>query len=241
MAMAIACVARGGLYGRVRRMAATASGPRLTCRGCKGTIDIPGRRVGDAVDCPSCGIRNVILRSKTMGEVPPAIEQGGLSHDDRLEVQAALKRILTRRHGEAHGHVELYPNWAVFVAGVQFYLSAVMAGQNLIALGEERRGRKVQVVGVLAYVVAVSGVVALRVLLRDRLPDAVYQGLLAGIPLVAATWLTWTQAGPANAAREHGARNAPLLLPLLVGLMLAIAQGFALYFLFLRIYGHHLL
>lgn len=223
-------------------MAATASSaPRLTCRGCKATIDIPGLRVGDSVKCQACGAQNVILRSKTQGDVPPAIVQGGLSHEERAEVQAALKRIHTRRHGEAHGHVELYPNWAVFVAGVQFYLSAVMAGQNLIALGEERRGRRLQVVGVLAYVLAVSAVVALRVLLGDRLPDAVYQGLVAGIPLIAATWLTWTQAAQANAAREHGARSAPLVLPGLVGLMLAIAQGFALYFLFLRIYGHHLL
>ncbi len=83
-------------------MAATASGaPRLTCRGCKGTIDIPGLRVGDAARCPACGAQNVVLRSKTQGDVPPAIVQGGLSQDEsrakRDEYRRAMSACLESR------------------------------------------------------------------------------------------------------------------------------------------------
>lgn len=211
--------------------------PKLTCA-CGAAIDISDRRVGDSVRCPGCQALRVVIRSRVTGDVPPAARTGGLTVEERNEVAQALKRIKVRRAGEARGQVELYPSWAVFIAGVQFYLSAILAGQNLATLGEPRRGRQLQVLGVVAYLV--TGGALLAAYVKLNLPPPVLYGLLAGIPLVFATWFTALQHGPATVAREHGARSASLALPLLVGTILAIAQAFTVYFLLRAVYGPHM-
>ena len=214
----------------------TTVSPKLTCS-CGAVIDISDRRVGDSVRCSACQALRVVIRSRVTGDVPPAARTGGLTTDERDEVARALKRIKVRRAGQARGQVELYPSWAVFVAGVQFYLAALLAGQNLATLGEPRRGRQLQVLGVVAYLVC--GGALLLAYMKLSLPPPVLYGLLAGVPLVFATWLTALQHGPSSVAREHGARNASLALPLLVGTILGIAQAFAVYFLLRAVHGQH--
>lgn len=211
--------------------------PKLACA-CGASIEIPGLRVGDSVKCTACQQVRVVIRSRVTGEVPPAAQTGGLGAEERDEVARALKRIKLRRVGAASGHVELYPSWLVFVAGVQFYLSAILAGQNLMALGEARRGRSLQVIGVASYVVI--GVALLLAYAKLNLPQTVLLGLAAVIPLCFAIWFTSAQHAPASVAREHGAKNASILLPLFVGVILAIAQAFTVYFVLRAIYGPHM-
>ncbi|MCO5165478.1 MAG: hypothetical protein M9894_03800 [Planctomycetes bacterium] len=218
-------------------MATTTVSPSMACP-CGATIDLTDRRVGDSVRCGGCQRLSVVLRSRVKGDVPPAARTGGLTADERQEVAQALKRIKVRRAGAARGQVELYPSWAVFVAGVQFYLAAILAGQNLQALGEPQRGRRLQVMGVVAYLL--SGGALLFAYLRLQLPPPVLYGLLAGVPLLFAIWFTAAQHGPATVAREHGARSAGLALPLLVGIILAVAQAFTVYFLMRAVYGPHM-
>ena len=55
------------------------------------------------------------------------------------------------------------------------------------------------------------------------------------IPLGFAFHYTNMQAAASAAAREAGADNAPVVLPLLLGLILAIAQAFAVWFLELQL------
>lgn len=211
-------------------MASTSvSPPRLACA-CGQAIDIPGVRVGESVTCPKCQAVRVVIRSRVTGDVPPAARTGGLSADERAEVKDALKRIKLRRAGAAAGHVELYPSWAVFVAGVQFYLSAILAGQNLVALGEARRGRQLQAIGIISYVACAAALLVAH--FKLNLPRPFMLGLLGVIPLLFAAWFTSAQHEQANVAREHGARSASLLLPGLVGVILAVAQAFALNFLY---------
>lgn len=211
--------------------------PRLACA-CGAAIEIPSARVGDSVKCPGCQAVRVVIRSRVTGEVPPAAQTGGLNAEERDEVAQALKRIKLRRVGAASGHVELYPSWLVFVTGVQFYLSAFLAGQNLIALGEGRRGRTLQVIGVVSYLLI--GAALLVAYVKLGLPQSILLGLAAVIPLLFAIWFTSSQHASASVAREHGARNAPILLPLFVGVILAIAQAFTVYFLLRAIYGPHM-
>ncbi len=211
---------------------------RMSCPGCAAAIDLTGRKIGDSARCPGCGKLQVVLRSRAQGDVPPAVVTGGLSAEERGEVRDALRRIKLRRVGQGRAHVELYPSWAIFTAGVQFYLAAILAGQNLIALGEPARGRRLQVAGVLAYALLGAGLLfAARTLDLEAVPQVARLAVLAVVPLVFAVVCTQAQHAPAQAAREHGARQASLLLPGLVGLILAIAQAFAVYFLWLRLDG----
>lgn len=219
-------------------MAATSVTPQLSCA-CGAKIEIQGSRVGDSVPCPSCKALRVVLRSRVLGDVPPAAQTGGLTANERHEVAQALKRIKVRRAGAARGHVELYPSWAVFVAGVQFYMAALLAGQNLALLGETRRGKQVKVMGVVAYLV--TGGALLFAFLKLQLPQPLLLGILALVPLLFASWFTALQHGPATVAREHGAKNANLALPLLVGIILAVAQAFAVYFLMRAVYGPNMM
>lgn len=218
-------------------MAATTVTPQMSCA-CGATIELQGNRVGDSVPCPSCKALRVILRSRVLGDVPPAAQTGGLTANERQEVAQALKRIKVRRAGAAHGHVELYPSWAVFVAGVQFYMAALLAGQNLQLLGETRRGKQVKVMGVLAYLV--TGAALLFAFLK-HVPQPILLVVLAVVPLLFASWFTAMQHGPASVAREHGAKNASLALPLLVGIILSVAQAFAVYFLMRAVYGPNMM
>lgn len=212
---------------------ASGAASRLACA-CGVTFEIPGKRIGDTVKCSSCGALRVVIRSKAQGDVPPAVTAGKLDDEEQREVQDALKRIKLRRAGRATAHVALYPSWSVFLAGVQYYLSAIMAGQNLIALGDEKGGRRLMWMGVISYVLVGVGLLALTFLAGPSLPRWVLYPLLLGIPLLHALWFTSSQHAPAQAAREAGAKNAPVVVPLLIGVILAIAQGFAVWFLKLR-------
>lgn len=219
-------------------MAATSVTPQLSCK-CGAKIEIQGVRVGDSVPCPGCKALQVVLRSRVVGDVPPAAQTGGLTVAERQEVAQALKRIKVRRAGAARGHVELYPSWAVFVAGVQFYMAALLAGQNLALLGETRRGKQVKVIGVVAYLAMGAGL--LFAFLKLHVPQPVLLGVMAGVPLLFACWFTAMQHGPASVAREHGAKNASLALPLMVGIILSVAQAFAVYFLMRAVLGPNMM
>lgn len=69
------------------------------------------------------------------------------------------------------------------------------------------------------------------------IPAWVGGGAALGIPLAFAIMFTRAQHAPCAAAREAGAQPASVVLPLLVGLILAIAQAFALWFLTLQLSG----
>ena len=211
----------------------TTHAPRLNCP-CGAATPVVGKRVGDSVTCSGCGKLRVIIRSKVTGDLPAAVEAGALSTHERDEVAETLRRIKLRRVGRATQHVDLYPNWAVFVAGVQFYLSGFLAGQNLIALGQEERGKRVQVTSVILYLLLGGGMLALHYGTQDLFPRAALLPALL-IPLGFASYYVSIQAAPAAAAREAGAGNASVVLPLLLGLILAIAQAFAVWFLELQL------
>lgn len=215
-------------------MAATqvTNAPRLNCD-CGAATPVAGKRVGDSITCSGCRELRVIIRSKVAGDMPAAVEAGALSADERGEVAETLRRIKLRRVGRATQHVDLYPNWAVFVAGVQFYLSGFLAGQNLIALGQEERGKRLQVVSVVLYLLLGGGLLALYYGTQELFPPAALLPALL-IPLGFASYYTSIQAAPAGAAREAGAGNASVVLPLLLGMILLIAQAFAVWFLHLQ-------
>lgn len=211
--------------------------PQLICSGCQAAIDLGGRRVGDSMSCPRCSSLQVITRSKTRGDVPTVITGGGLDPHERREVDEALRRIKLRRVGHATRHLKLFPSWAIFLAGVQFYLSGILAGQNLIVQGSERAGRRLQILGVVSYLLLGAAMLAGAFLLGDRIPPAAGLGVLLAVPLAFAAYFTSAQHAPCAAAREAGAGDAPVFLPLLLGLILAIAQAFAVWFLKLRLDG----
>jgi hypothetical protein len=77
--------------------------------------------------------------------------------------------------------------------------------------------------------------------LKLHAPQPILLGLLAAIPLVFASWFTALQHGPSSVAREHGAKNASLALPLLVGIILSVAQAFAVYFLMRAVLGPNMM
>jgi hypothetical protein len=189
---------------------ANATAPVLVCS-CGREIELVGQKIGDSLTCPACKTLCVVIRSKTKGEILAAVRSGSLNAGERREVSETLRRIKLRRVGQATRHVKLYPSWAVFLSGAQFYLSAILAGQNLINQGNPARGKRLQIIGVVSY-------------------------LLLG-PLLFGLYFTWVQHASCNAARDAGAQTAPVALPLLFGLILAIAQAFAVWFLKLQIDG----
>jgi len=209
---------------------------RLACA-CGHEIEIPTARVGDSVTCPECRVVRVVIRSKVTGDVPPAVQAGALSREERREVDETLRRIKLRRVGRATRHVDLYPSWAVFVAGVQFYLSAILAGENLKALGDERRGKRVQLLGVGGYVVLGAGLLASTLRWGDQVPFGALLAVLLAIPLAFAVYFTSIQHQAGVAAREAGAQDASVVPPLLMGVILAVAQAFAVWFLKIKIEG----
>ncbi|MCA8925806.1 MAG: hypothetical protein KDD82_28620 [Planctomycetes bacterium] len=209
--------------------------PTLTCGSCQAVVQLQGKRVGDSIHCPGCKALNVITRTKVKGELPVARRTGGLNADERQNVAETLRRIQLRRLGRSTQHVSLYPNWAVFVAGVQFYLAAILAAENLSVMGFQQRGRRLRVFGIVSYVVLAALVLAEVVFLGDVIPLWVNGIVLGGIPLVMAVYFTNAQAKPTEAAREAGATQSSVLLPLLFGLILAITQAFAVWFLKLQL------
>src|SRR5258708_5993207 len=129
-------------------MAKAVAVPTLKCA-CGASFDIPGRRISDTIECPSCRKSQVILRSKVEGDVPPADGAPGQISARLPEVQESLERIRLRRAGHAARGVALYPLWAIFALQVfGFYLAAFLVGQNLVALGYRERGRRLQTLGI---------------------------------------------------------------------------------------------
>jgi hypothetical protein len=205
--------------------------PELKCE-CGVVIQIAGRRIGDSVSCPSCKKLRVVLRSKVTGDVLPAAGAPGIS--DRLpEVQESLERIRLRKAGHAARDVQLYAPPAVFGVGAfGFWLTAVLQGQNLIALGYERQGRRLQVTAVTVYVALV--LVFLWLIFRNglggTLGNAYLLGSILGGLAVAAAGCTFYGLKSVRAAFDAGARPASPLVPSLLGFLLAVAQLFAFKF-----------
>jgi hypothetical protein len=204
--------------------------PRTECSHCKASVRVSGHRIGDSLPCPECKGLIVIVRSKTVGDLPPAVVTGVLTQEERAEVADALHRIKMRRVGRSSRHVELYPTWAILIGLFQFWLAGILAGRNLVALGQERRGRRMQVRAVVSYVVCTSGVVAFALNFWGDVPAPVHGALMAVFPLLFGVYYAWAQQAPAVAAREAGARSASVAAPMLVGVILGIAQAFAVYF-----------
>ena len=208
-------------------MAKAVAVPVLTCE-CGQKNEIPGRRIGDTITCSGCQKPRVVLRSKVEGDV---LAGAGAPHiSDRLpEVQESLQRIRLRRAGNAARDVALFPLMAVFAVGAfGFYLSAILQGQNLIALGSPAEGRRLQVLGVTSYV-ALGGLLLLVAL---RFPGAVPGGtstLLAvglGSALVGVVSSTLAGQRRVRAAFDAGAKPASPLFVGTVGFLLAVAQLF---------------
>jgi hypothetical protein len=214
---------------------ATVSAPSLEC-GCGRVIELGARKIGDSVTCPGCSKLCVVIRSRTKGEIPTAIRSGGLTSGEKREVSETLRRIKLRRVGHATRHVKLYPSWAVFLSGVQFYLSAILAGQNLINQGDPKRGKRLQLIGVVSYVV-LGALLMVAGFMVESVPPALKAVVALSVPLFFGLYFTWSQHASCAAARDAGAGTAPVGLPLLVGLILAIAQAFAVWFLKLQIDG----
>ncbi|MGE0707312.1 MAG: hypothetical protein AB7N76_04820 [Planctomycetota bacterium] len=205
--------------------------PRLICQGCQASLDLSGLRIGDSIRCSGCDRLEVITRQKvTQGDIPPAKRAGGLTPAERREVDDTLQRIKLRRVGQAARHVDLYPSWAILLAAGQFWLSALLAGQNLIAMGQATRGRRLQVAGGVAYVLLGLIYAGVALKLGATIPPALAVGLLVAPPIGFAAAAYWVQHAACRAARDAGAGQAPVLLPLLVGVIVAIAQAFAVWF-----------
>jgi hypothetical protein len=211
--------------------------PRTECQHCQASVNIAGRRIGDSLPCPDCGKLIVIVRSKTLGDVPPAVVTGILTQEERHEVNEALHRIKLRRVGRSARHVDLYPTWAIYLSVFQFWLAGVLAGRNLVALGQEARGKRMQWTAIAAYVLTTAAVVAFALTFWSSVPAPVHAALMAVFPLGFTAYYTWTQHVPASAAREAGAHNASVVAPVLVALILAIAQAFAIYFVQDRVFA----
>jgi len=206
--------------------------PTIKCP-CGAVVEIPGRRIGDSVECPACRKGQVILRSKVLGgEVPPADGAPGQISDRLPEVQESLERIRLRRASHAARGVTLYPPAAVFGAGVLFgfYLSAILAGQNLAALGQPARGRRLQAIGVVLYAVMIGALVYLVGRVEEG-PVVNIAGKL-GLPVHFILSGVFARFGrrDALAALEAGAKPVAPILPSIIGLLLAVAQFFAIFF-----------
>ncbi|MBI3723202.1 hypothetical protein HY251_04500 [bacterium] len=202
--------------------------PELRCA-CGSSIEIPGRRIGDTVSCRACGKDSVVLRSKVQGDVPPAANAPGAVSDRLPEVQESLKRIRLRQTGHAARDVSLYPTWALVAAGAfGFYLSAVLAGQNLAALGQPERARRVQVLGVGSYLALGALVLGAYAKLGHRLPLTPAARVWAVLAVAVAGTLLAALRGreAAAAAFDAGARHASVLVPALLGFVLLVAQFF---------------
>lgn len=207
--------------------------PQIKCQKCGAPIELKGLAVGDSTRCSGCNHFEVITRTKVSqgsGGLPAA-RRAGLSAEERLQVNETLQRIKLRRVGHAARHVELYPSWAIMLSAGQFWLSSLLAGENLRAMGEDTRGRRLQILGVVAYLILGAIYVGLGLSVGASIPPAAGVLALVAPPIAFAAWSYWLQHAACSAARDAGAKDAGVLLPLLLGLILAIAQAFAVWFL----------
>jgi hypothetical protein len=214
--------------------------PTLTCE-CGQAIEIPGRRIGDSVTCGGCRKLRVILRSKVKGELQAAVGAPGTVSDRLPEVQESLKRIQLRRTGNAARGVALYPLWAVLACALLGpYLSTVLTGQNLAAIGYPERGRRVQVLGVLYYVLLGSALLGLWIGWTRYTGEAFLSGrtgltlpqLLVGMAILLAgnTAIALNGQGEVRAAFQAGARPVLPVLPAILGVGLLGVQIFFVLF-----------
>ncbi len=211
-------------------MAKALAAPTLKCA-CGASFDISGRRIGDTVECSSCRKSQVVLRSRATGEVPPADGAPGQVSDRLPEVQASLERIRMRRAGHAARGVALYPLWSVFALGVfGFYIPAFLAGQNLIALGFPERGRRTQVVGIALYAIVIGGILVAFGRWHDDLANHWAWKFVMLAPLVGSIPFVLIGRGETAAAFEAGAKPASPVVPAVLGLLLGVAQFFAVRF-----------
>lgn len=214
-----------------------AAEPVLKCD-CGTAIPISGRKIGDSVPCPSCRALRVVLRSKVDGEVPAAGATPRAISDRLPEVQESLKRIRMRQAGAASRGIALYPQWVVLVLGAfGFYLPAILAGQNLLALGLTERGRRLQVAGVVSYLVVGGSLLAAYARWGEVLAapgSALLLQLELGglllVPVIGALVFGLAGRREVGAAFEAGARPASALVPALVGFLLVVAQTFVVQF-----------
>ncbi len=211
-------------------MAKAALVPTLKCS-CGHSVEIPGRRVGDSVECSACRKSQVILRSRVQGEVPPADGAPGHVSDRLHEVTESLERIRLRKAGHAARGVALYPIWAVFSLGVfGFYLPAVLAGQNLIALGFPERGRRLQALGIGLYALVIGAILIAFGRFHDELASHWAWKFVSLAPLAGTVPFVLAGRREIGAAFEAGAKAASPLVPAVLGLLLGIAQFFAVRF-----------
>lgn len=211
-------------------MAKAVAVPVLKCA-CGVLVEIPGRRIGDSVECPSCRKKQVVLRSKVEGDVPPADGAPGQVSDRLPEVQESLERIRLRRAGHAARGVALYPLWAVFGLGVfGFYLPAVLHGQNLIALGFPERGRRMQALGIGIYAAVMAAILLAFGRWHDDLATQWAWKFVTLAPLLGTVPFVLVGRQETQAAFEAGAKPASPLVPAVLGLLLAVAQFFAVRF-----------
>lgn len=216
----------------------TRAEPHLECGECQMRVPLQGKRVGDSIRCSSCQALVVITRSKAKGDVPPqSIRAGGMTHEERAEVADCLRRIKNRRIGRAARHVTLYPSWLVLMTLGQFYLSGILAGLNIAAVGQGQRGRKMQIGAIVAYLLCGVIFLVAAFTVGPELPFALNVAALAGVPLAFGGYYAWAQHTACGSARDAGAENASVVLPLLLGMILAIAQAFAVWFLKLHLQG----
>lgn len=211
-------------------MAKALAVPSLKCA-CGVAFDIPGRRIGDTVECTGCRKSQVVLRSRVNGEVPPADGAPNQISDRLPEVQASLERIRLRRAGHAARGVALYPLWSVFALGVfGFYIPAFLAGANMIALGNGDRGRRTQAIGIGLYAIVIGAILIAFGRWHDDLASHWAWKFVTLVPLVGSVPFVLMGRGVTQAAFEQGAKAASPLIPGILGLLLAVAQFFALRF-----------
>jgi hypothetical protein len=211
-------------------MAKAAAIPVLKCA-CGSLVPIPGRRIGDTVECSVCRKPQVVLRSKVQGDVLPVDGAPGQVSDRLPEVQESLERIRLRRAGHAARGMALYPTWAIFALGVfGFYLPALLAGQNVIALGSGERGRRLQALGIALYAIVIGGILVAFGRWHDELASHWAWKFVTLLPLIGTIPFALTGREETQAAFDAGAKPASPVVPATLGLLLAVAQFFAVRF-----------
>jgi len=219
-------------------MARAVSIPLFKCA-CGVQVEIPGRRIGDTVECVSCRKKSVVLRSRVTGDVLPADGAPGQVSDRLTEVQESLARIRLRHAGHTAKGVALFSPVSVASIGLLlgFYLSFILNGQNLVALGFRERGRRLQAIGIFLYALCIGAVLfaASRGFEDFAAKVAVRSALFLQIALVAFA-ASLSGRAEVRAAFDAGARRASPLIAVVLGVLLAGALFFAVTFVDLNYY-----
>jgi hypothetical protein len=152
--------------------------------------------------------------------------RGNLSADEKREVQSAWENILRRRRDRQRGPAELYSNNAIFLLSlVAPYLGALLAHNNLAVLGKGGRGRKLRSLAIGSYVALITGV---SILWTAISPDLL-AWLLCTYSFLSALLITLAQSRDTRLGFENRADSLSPIIPGLVAIVLALAQGFVAY------------